>query len=108
AGRDLAPEVGMKMARSAIVDEGDVARGIRIDRRSRDIDIPPVIGRKQRQRSGRWCTFGGDRRRALGQAGRRKAERKRDDEGCGERTHGTVLVSPSGVAPGASSTMLLS
>ena len=36
--------------RVAVVDEGDEARRVRVDRRGRDVGVPPVVGREERQR----------------------------------------------------------
>ena len=49
--------IGMQPPDAAVVDERDVARRCRIGRRRRDVDIPPVVGRKHRQRTGRRSTF---------------------------------------------------
>src|SRR5436309_3428804 len=43
-------EVGMKSTCATVVDESNVVCGIRIHRPTADIQMPPIISRKERQR----------------------------------------------------------
>src|SRR6187397_661740 len=42
----------MYLAGGSVVDEVDVRGRVRIDRRDGDVEVPPVVGREQRQRTG--------------------------------------------------------
>ena len=52
AGRDVAAEVRMHVARRSVVDERHVARRCCVDRRGRDVEVPPIIRGEERQRAG--------------------------------------------------------
>jgi hypothetical protein len=49
----------MDLAHRAVVDEGDVGTGIRIERGGRDVGVPPVVGRKERKWTGKRSAEGG-------------------------------------------------
>src|SRR6185312_1328115 len=57
----IAPEV--RMETDVAADEVDVPGAPGIDRRRADVDVPPVVGREQRQRSGQWAARLGQGRR---------------------------------------------
>ncbi len=59
ARRHVAAKVGMDAAHRAVVDEADVGAGVRIERCGRDVGVPPVVGRKERQWTGKRSAEGG-------------------------------------------------
>ena len=93
-------EVRMQMARAAIVDESDVARGIAVDRRRGDVGVPPVVCGKERQQARRRRAFDRDTRWTLTESvPDEQDEHKGERDGCEKRAHGGSFPGPSGVRP---------
>src|SRR6185503_5704274 len=65
ARRLLTTEIRMQVPCAAVVDIGNETRRVGVDWRGTDIQVPPVVGGKYRQRRGRRCALDRNRSRAL-------------------------------------------
>ena len=76
----VAAEVGVHPPVRA--DELDESGARRVDRRLRDVDVPPVVGRQERQRSGQRAALGRALRERSGGEGERQRQRPGGERGA--------------------------